>query len=414
MHAYSTSKQNGTVMKSFRMFTAFFIAALMISVPTRALTAATPTAPFNVTVPMVVENHRPYVDFEITGSNGRRLKAHFYVDTGGGAILLTESLAKRLGLKTTGKPFQEGGSALTPANLPTFSLDHRVLALTGVAAFIVIKTAGGLQGTDAQGAFPARALRHYQVVFDYPARKFTVAAPHALKPEGTPVKTYIGDAGMPVVTLAVDGAPHDFLMDTGGTYCMISAAQLGIWAKQHPQWPHASGAYGPANMLVGPGEVHYEMLRIAAMQWGPFALKHIGAVSRPVNAYEKFMSQIAGKPVIGSIAGNVLQAFRVDIDYPGDQIYLEHTAGIRDKPLSMVPVTLELKDRSYVVAGTAPGMTAIHKGDRLLHVGTLDAQTATLAEIVRALQGKVGIRKNLLIERGGRRLEIQSRVRLIL
>ena len=59
-------------------------------------------------------------------------------------------------------------------------------------------------------------------------------------------------------------------------------------------------------------------------------------------------------------------------------------------------------------------MTAIHKGDRLLHVGTLDAQTATLAEIVRALQGKVGIRKNLLIERGGRRLEIQSRVRLIL
>ncbi|MHB8425482.1 MAG: hypothetical protein ACYDB9_10085 [Gammaproteobacteria bacterium] len=400
-------------MKSVTVLMGCIGFAISVS-PQAAVPVAAGGAALKATVPMVLEDHRPYVNFQLTGPDGRTVTAHFYVDTGGGAIVFTTALAQRLGIKPAGNPLREEGGELVPARIPEFSLGRMKLVLTGVQAYIVMQAAGGLQGTDAEGGFPARALRHYQVILDYPGRKFTVAAPGALKPAGTPVNTYIGEAGMPVVTASVDGKSHDFLLDSGGTYCMISAVALDAWGKRHPQWPQVKGAYGPADMLTGAGETGFTMLRVGALQWGPFTLTDVGTVSRPAGAYERFMSRIAGKPVIGSIAGNVLQGFRVDIDYPHGQVYLSRVPGIHDAPLDMVGVTLELGKSGYVVAGTAPGVTAIHKGDRLLRVGTLDAQTATLAEILRALQGKVGTHKNLLIERGGQRLEIQARVRPIL
>ena len=401
-------------MKSVTVLMGCIGFAISASLHAAAVPVTAGAAALKATVPMVLEDHRPYVNFQLTGPDGRTVTAHFYVDTGGGAIVFTTALAQRLGLRPAGNPLHEEGGELVPAHIPEFSLGHMKLMLTGVQAYIVMQAAGGLQGTDAEGAFPARALRHYQVILDYPGRKFTVAAPGALKPAGTAVKTYIGEAGMPVVTASVDGKPHDFLLDSGGTYCMISAVALDAWGKRHPQWPQVKGAYGPANMLMGAGETGLTMLRIGTLQWGPFRLPDVGAVSRPAGAYEQFMSRIAGKPVIGSLAGNVLRRFRVDIDYPHGQVYLAQASAIQDAPLNMVGVTLELGKSGYVVAGTAPGVTAIHKGDRLLRVGTLDTQTATLAEILRALQGKAGSRKNLLIERGSQRLEIPAKVRLIL
>ena len=49
------------------------------------------TAP--VTVPMQLELDRPYIDVTLTGLNGDRVKAHAYVDTGGGALIFSAGLA---------------------------------------------------------------------------------------------------------------------------------------------------------------------------------------------------------------------------------------------------------------------------------------------------------------------------------
>ncbi len=376
--------------------------------------AAFAATPQSVTVPLKLELNRPYADIKVAGPQGHAEQGRFWLDTGGGAILLSHDFATRLGLKPSGKAFREQGMRLAPVAVPGLSLGGMRLDLSDGQAYIVMDSPKTLDHTAAVGALPVHMLRNYHVVFDYPGRQLTVAQAGALAPEGQVVKTYIGKSGMPVVTLKVEGAPHDFLLDTGGRFCMISAALLQSWSKAHQDWPRVPGAFGPANMLMGSIEPRLEMMRIGTLQWGPFKLHDIGAVSRPAGIYEKWMSKIAGKPVVGSVGGNLLQAFRVDIDYPKGQVYLKRAPGIEDKPIDMVGVTLEPQAGGYVIAAKIPELRQLRVGDRLLGVDGRDVAHASLAQTMTALQGKPGSLHELRIERAGKELTVTAKVRQIL
>ena len=44
--------------------------------------------------------------------------------------------------------------------------------------------------------------------------------------------------------------------------------------------------------------------------------------SRREGVFEKYMSSMMTAPIIGSLAGNVLSHFRVELDYPDQKLYL--------------------------------------------------------------------------------------------
>jgi len=370
------------------------------------------TAP--VRVPMQLELGRPYIDVTLKGPGGKYVKAHAYVDTGGGAIILSSGLADRLALKATGKAEKDGGTWLAPTAVPTFGLGDHVLKLVDARAYISTKEPRVLGHTDAEMALPGRFLGHYIVVFDYPARTFTLAEPGSYKPDGTAVKTTFG-GGMPAVRISVAGKSHGFLLDTGGQYCMVSDAELRPWREQHPDWPKVDGVYGPANMQIGPFETKLAMLRIAALQWGPFRIEGVGAVSRPRGPYEKMMSGIVGTPVVGSIGGNVLRHFKVTVDYPAQKVYLDGPPLVRDASVDMVGIMLEPAPHGgYEVAGTISGMKDIRVGDELLEVDGHDATRAPFSRIATWLGGPPGTARTLLLQRGGRRLTVRAMVQPIL
>lgn len=367
-----------------------------------------------VTVPMQVELNRPYIDVSLTGPNGRSVRAHAWVDTGGGAIILSAGLAGQLGLKATGKAKKDDGTLLAPTAVPTLSLGGKTLKLADAHAFISTEQPHLLHHTDADMALPGRFLGHYIVVFDYPARTFMLADPDSYKPAGTPVLTTIG-GGMPVVHASVAGKSYAFLLDTGGQYSMVSDAELGPWSKQHPDWPRVAGTYGPANMLMGSFETRLHMQRIAALQWGPYRIENAGTVSRPVGNYEKFMSNVAGTPVIGSIGGNVLRHFKVTVDYPARKVYLAGPASVRDAPLDMVGFTLEpAAHGGYAVAGIAAGVNNIRVGDRLLEVDGKDVTHAPFSRVIELLSGPAGATRTLVLQRDGARVTAHATVRHIL
>lgn len=60
------------------------------------------------------------------------------------------------------------------------------------------------------------------------------------------------------------------------------------------------------------------LMRIPAVKVGPFELKHVGAVSRPVGTFKTCLSRSMAQPYVGALAGNVLGAFRITIDYAGE------------------------------------------------------------------------------------------------
>lgn len=378
-----------------------------------ALDADATAAPATITVPMQVELNRPYIDVTLTGPTGRTVTGHAYIDTGGGALLLSAGLAKQLGLQATGKPERSQSESLAPTAMPALSIGGKPIDASGAPAYIAVDAADTLPHTDAQMMLPGRALRQHVVVFDYPAHTFTLADPAAFKPNGTAMQATFG-GGMPVVHASVAGQGYDFLLDTGGQYCMVSIAKLDAWAKRHPDWPRITGAYGPANMLFGKSEAQLSMLRIAALQWGPFRIDDAGAVSRGVGAYERFMSGVVGMPVIGSIGGNVLRHFKVTIDYPAGKIYLAGPARARDPALDMVGVMLEPAARGgYEVAAVAPGVRGIAPGARLLSVEGHAVTGLPFSRVMGLLSGTPGHKRSLVLERGESQSTIDATIQSV-
>ncbi len=366
--------------------------------------------PHAVTIPMQLELDRPYIDVTLVGSGGQAVRAHAWVDTGGGAILFSAGLARELGLKAAGKPIHEEGHALAPVDVPVVRMGGEVIKLAKGEAFISIDEPETLSGSDAQMQLPGRMLREHVVTFDYPAHAFTVADHNRADVSGTPVKASIGKSGMPVVWLSVAGRTEGFLLDTGGQFNMVSLAKLRDWARRNPTWRQVTGAYGPANMLLAQ-ETHGVMLRIGEMKWGPFAIHDAAAVSRPAGVYEKWMSQMLGQPVIGSMGGNVLRDFRITIDYPDGKVYLQRQSAPSHAPLAMVGLTLiHAPQGGYAVVGTAAGVQNIHAGDRLVAVDGHEITGTPYFRVVAWLSGKPGETRTLGVIRDGKPVTVRATV----
>lgn len=195
------------------------------------------------TVPIDLRDNRVFVQLTCVRPDGSLRQARFQVDSGGGSVILSESLSHDLALKSIASPSQEDGETFQPVTSPEIRIVEMPLNLSDVSTIVTVGSKGEFSpGSGAEGFFPARLLRKYEVVFDYPARQFTVAQPGALKPRGVPVRSPIGaNSGFPRIELTVDGEKYGFLLDTGAAYTMISQTLIDKWnAKHRPYvniWP---------------------------------------------------------------------------------------------------------------------------------------------------------------------------------
>ena len=126
-------------------------------------------------------------------------------------------------------------------------------------------------------------------------------------------------SGFPRTEIEVDGKTHGLLLDTGASFTMVSQALLEDWGKAHADWKRHKGAYGEAATLGGQT---LETMFIPTVTWGGHALTDVGVVSQQAGVFEKWMSSMMAAPIVGSLAGNVLEEFRVDLDYPNQKLYL--------------------------------------------------------------------------------------------
>ncbi|HKP14353.1 MAG TPA: retropepsin-like aspartic protease, partial [Blastocatellia bacterium] len=328
----------------------------------------------SVTVPLAVEFNRPFIDLEFTRPDGSPRKARFWVDTGGGAFIMVEPLARELGLEM-GQIINEGGQRFAAVKPPKASLGGMPLNLEGARASVAIGQKTMMPGVAAEGLFPAHVLMRYHVVFDYPGHRFTLAKPGALKPRGTRMSSPINPrSGFPRLDVQVGGETFGFLLDTGASFTMISQEQLSKWAAAHADWKQATGAVGCANMGLGPMEAGATMMRLPQFTLGAIALPDVAAVSRPQGTFEKFMSAMMTAPIVGAIGGNVWRAFRVEIDYSNGATYLEKSGAADSHDLDVVGAIVRAQaDGSYTVVGVAKQdgkevTDAIRAGDKLVKV----------------------------------------------
>lgn len=403
-------------MVSIRFF-ATVVAAIGCVLP---LGAAAQEEASSVTVPFVLDHNRMLVDVEIQRADGTWRPARLWVDTGAPGFFMSEALARDLGADLSALAYNSQAALPGGVRLGGMPLDFRgVAAGVGREPFWLFSTMRG------DGNLPSSVLRRYQVVFDYPARRLTIAEPGSLPHRGVRSPAAVNpETGIIQIDAVLDGDSLSFALDNGASYSFADSDVLERLVKRHSDLPRMTGALGCANMWGWwpPDEQIAPVVRASEIMWGPVRLAGVGLVGVQTVApggprLGAWYSRKAARQVNGFLGSNAFKAYRVEIDYAGGAVYFEKGAGPDDThDMDLVGLTLRPEaDGSYSVIGVvskdgAPAVEGVEPGDILLKVGDLEATGATMGTVVDALRGKPGEIRALLLERNGKRFTAEAKV----
>jgi hypothetical protein len=270
-----------------------------------------------------------------------------------------------------------------------------------------------------EAIIPPGLLQHFQVVFDYGARTMTLAAPGALAPDGVMAPIRINrSTGFASIDVTVKGRRHSMVIDNGGSYTALKDA--GDWPVTD-QEIRSAGGIGPANYMMQPGGIDAasNVVRLPQATLGALVLSELNGqeIATPGmlgfllgGAFWDSYSEKAGEETEGWLGGNLLKNFRLTLDYPNRRSYWLRQ-GTLDTSLDQVGIVLGRSKEAVTITGIArkggvPTVTGVEAGDQLLRIGNLDVATATRGQMLSALSGKPGEMRRLLLERDGRRLEV--------
>jgi hypothetical protein len=366
----------------------------------------------------LLQNH-PLVEMTVTGPTGKQRALRFLLDTGGGAIILPGSVARELDFDLSAPADTSEGTHQVTLKTPGLKLGDMPLDVGEIRALAEIKDEPILPGIGIHGLIPGRLLRRYHAIFDYPGHRFTLAEPGKLTPKGVALPAKIDpNTGFPRIELTIDGRLEGFLLDTGASYTMLDGPTLRRWSVEHPTWPRNTGAVGLANMGGNPMEGAALMLRAPSLKCGPFDVRDVGLVARPRGTFGpgSWMSGMMTAPILGSLAGNVLREFRVEIDYAHEQVYLERTGRSPAHEMDLVPLVLRQGTKGeWIIMSVPPANLAglggqVLPGDVLERVDGQAMMGKTIEQVTHALSGPIASTHKLVIQREGRHLRVAAKV----
>ena len=273
-----------------------------------------------------------------------------------------------------------------------------------------------------EALLPAGVMQKYQVVIDYAHHTLTLAQPGTLQPAGSLVPCRINEkTGLAAIDVSVNGQTYPVTIDSGSAYTWFRRDSVEMWLAVHPDWHRGIGAVGMSNMRMADDGIEAAgiLVRIPKIKLGSFELERVGLLAiGPSTSNWDFIDWYAKKnavPVIGWLGGNVLQNFRITIDYPNRKTYWLPQKVSDSHDLDQVGLTLEKKAGEYFVAAVAsqngkPTVVGVQVGDKLLQIGMLHIDAATPGAVLTAMHGKPGELRTLLVERNAERFRVQAKV----
>jgi hypothetical protein len=398
----------------FKAASGLLLAAVICLLPLGA--QAQETAAASVTVPFILDHNRMLVDVEIRRADGTWRTARLWVDTGNPRFFMSEALARDLGIDLSAS----GRNSNVPA--PAVRIGGMPLDFQGLESNVSLaKWQFNTMHND--GNLPSTVLRRYQVVFDYPARRLTIAKPGSLPHRGARAPAAVNpETGIVQIDAVIDGDSLSFAVEVGAAYSFADSAVVARLLARHPGMPRIVGAIGCANMWGWwpPDEQNATVVRVPEIMWGPVRLAGVGmvgvsAVSPGGPPLGAWYSNKTARPVNGFLGPNAFKAFRVEIDYADGAVYFEKTAEFDTFDTDLVGLTLRPEaDGSYSVLGVSSmdgrsAVEGVEPGDKLLQIGDLKTTGATMGTVVDALRGKPGETRILILERGGDRFRIEAK-----
>ena len=378
-------------------------------------------------IPLEVAGSRHFVKVRLKGPKAEE-ELRFHVDTGGNTpgLGLRKAAAERLGF------------ASAHALPRTLAIGGRDVALPEKTAWNIFDAPRDAARKDfEQGQIGAGFLAHFVVCIDPAAGRLGLARPDevAIDPASAPwIPLSLiagGDSGAqyPFVFVRVGGGGYGMLLDTGATSSMLEASPMKWLAGKHEAWPTAAGAAGDADMIAGAwpekvlradeATISFPTAGLHALgleQAPAHALGPVVFVERPDGTFEGMFGTpryMAGAS--GAIANDVLDRFRLLIDYKNARLWLQPTERPPDASSSWSRVGLSLEFgadgcpavRQVTSSNPKPVHRALRAGDVLVEIDGKGVCGAWHHEIAALLAGPPGSTRKVTARRRGKRLRLE-------
>lgn len=373
--------------------------------------------PRSVTVPAVIDHGRVIINAELSLPDGSTQTIRAWVDNGNPDLYLSRRVATVLGLKVScsdkecSAPAPEkitiGGMAIPLGDVKEAKIPLRPVSAAAVLAL----------GMKAEINIPSSVLRHYDVLVDFPERKFTIGGPGSIHFEGVQSKVEVNaENGLIQVPSKIENKKYNLALDIGSNISFLSEDLFDSLAAANKDWPRMTGAVGAANMWGAPEEATWKVMRIGRLQFGPLFLTDVPMVATP-KAVMDFFEKRAGMPTEGLISSEALLNYRVGIDYAHSMVYFDIGRLATLPDFNVVGLILRPEENgAYTILGVAdidgkPSVDSMQAGDRLIAVNDIAVTGATMGQIWSALGGTPGKEKKLTVERAGKQFDVMATVR---
>ncbi len=378
--------------------------------------SAPKSPPRAVSVQATIDHNRVVIPIELSLADGSLQTVRAWVDNGNPDLYMSRRLATALGLNvkcgdkecTAPAPKQLliGGMSLPLAEVKDVKIPLRPVNAAAVMAL----------GMNAEINIPSTTLRHYDVLVDFPEHKFTIGPPGAIRFQGSSAKVLVNaENGLIQIPSQIAKKKYNLALDLGACISFLSDDLFSELGAAHSDWPHMTGAVGSANMWGADEEAKWPVMRVDRVQFGPLYLTSVPFASFP-QAFMSFFEKRAGIATAGLIGSEVLQNYRVGLDYAHSTVYFDIGRLFRFPDFDVIGLVLRPEtDGGYTILGAAeidgkPSVDGVQPGDHLEAVNDIQVHDVTMGQVWSMLGGTPGQERKLSIERGGKPITIVARV----
>ena len=370
---------------------------LLLGVQVQAQEKAAPApAPKSVTVPLGIDHNRIVINVDVRLPDGSVQTVRAWVDNGNPDLYLSRRLATLLGLNVTCGEHECSAPAppeivIGGLTIPLTAATEAKIPLRPVNAAAILAL-----GMNAEINLPSGLLRHYDVLVDFPERKFSIGSPGTIRFRGPSGKVQVNaQNGLIQVPSQIEGKKYSLALDLGACISFLSGDLFEKLTTAHADWPHMTGAIGSANMWGADEEPKWKLMRLDRVQYGPLFLTNVPFVSFP-KAFMDFFEKRAGVPTAGVVGSDVLLNYRVGLDYAHSTVYFEIGRTFNFPEFDVVGLVLRPEnDGAYTILGVAdfdgkPSVEGVQPGDHLEAVNDVPVHDVTMGQVWSMLGGTPG------------------------
>jgi hypothetical protein len=397
------------------------VVVLILTISALAQNSPKPAAqpePKSVTVPITLSHNRVIIDVSLPLPDGTTQRVHAWVDSGNPDLYLSRRLFERTG----GSRSCDGQVCSTTPPLE-MSIGGMTITLGGRIPGSGIKeakvSAGGAPiapGLDADINIPSTVLRNYDVLINFPDHELTIAQPGSLKFKGVTAKVMVNARnGVIQVPSQIENKKYNLGLDLGSSISFLAEDLFDKLSAAHPDWPHMTGAVGPANMRGLPEELKWKLMRVDRVQYGPLYLTGVPFVDFPEEAMTFFKMRV-GVPTAGLLGANALMNYRVGLDYAHSTVYFDIGRTFNFPDFDVIGLILRPEDDGrFTILGIAdfdgkPSVDGVQAGDHLVAVDSIPVSGSSMGQVWSMLGGEPGKERTLTVERAGKQFTVVAKV----